>query len=119
MRKYEDIIRELDETPLPFPAAQEIAYDLINAAGMNDLEVYQMLAAYQGGSLASSPLPPLAEAICGKRSDFSISKYERSKSSLLACLIPFDGPMDGYFAEYIFSWAHDIGIDEAAVRSAF
>ena len=115
----EEILRELDRAPLLPPAAQEIAFELVKKAGLNDPEACEMLDDYASGRLVRSRLTATALAICEKRSDFGLSQYERSKNSLLACLILWDQPLDGYFAEYIYAWAADLGIDSMTVSGAF
>ena len=119
MAEDDDVIRELDHRPLPRRSAQEIAFELITRLGWNDPETLNMLDDYADERLSPDRLGPTADAICQKRSDFDLSRYERSKSCLLACLIPWEGPVDGYYAEHVFDWSKDLGLDASIVANVF
>jgi hypothetical protein len=112
----EDIINVLDESPMSVQVRSEVAYRILSETNHRDELVDEILDQYRDGFKDKDLLENLADRLSQRR----VNSCHGEDNSLLHItwgVLPEEGVLDGYLAEYYYAWASRLGIPEEKVSS--
>jgi hypothetical protein len=112
----EDIINALDECPMSSEVRSEVAYRILSETNHRDKLVDEMLDQYRGGFRDKDLLERLSKSIYDRRINSSQTHTEYLLHIAWG-ILPNEGVLDGYLAEYYYDWAGKLGIPEEKVSN--
>jgi hypothetical protein len=112
----EDIVASLDERPMSVEVRSEVAYRILRETNHRDDLVEKILSQYRSGFKDKDLLERLTESLSNRR----VQPCHGQGENLLHLawgVLPEEGVLDGYLAEYYYDWATKLGIPEEKVSS--
>lgn len=114
----DSIVALLDEVPAPPAAASKIAHDLLLNVSTDDELVKEVMRQYDSGFENDDDARNVRKLLFNKMDNIETSQREYLYRLAISSLISRE-QLDGYGAEYFFSWSSNAGLTEEKIVEVF
>ena len=99
-------------------ARSEVAYRILRETNHRDDLVEEILSQYRDGFKDKDLLERLTDVLANRRVQSCLGPVE-NLLHLVWGVLPEEGVLDGYLAEYYYDWATKLGIPEEKISNIF